>query len=188
MNSFCGKRKRAVQMGTDNTVRCSLTAAGYAKVLCGMNLPEETVEQTKEIFREIPQLTDIFVNPTIPLKNKLNVIDKVFPQEIRNFLKTACRYRRLDLTGEIFAAYDRYRDEQRKILRAVLTCTTPPDRRQLEGMERFLCKKYGVDKARIEVHTDDSLLGGFILRAGSDEYDWSIKGRLNRLEQTLTWR
>ncbi|MBD9336530.1 MAG: F0F1 ATP synthase subunit delta, partial [[Ruminococcus] faecis] len=22
----------------------------------------------------------------------------------------------------------------------------------------------------------------------SDEYDWSMKGRLNRLEQRLTWR
>ena len=27
-----------------------------------------------------------------------------------------------------------------------------------------------------------------ILRAGSDEYDWSIRGRMNRLEQKLTWR
>ena len=32
---------------------------------------------------------------------------------------------------------------------------------------------------------DDSLLGGFLLRVGSDEYDWSIKGRMDRLAQEL---
>lgn len=177
-----------MQMGTDNNIRCSSTAVRYAKVLFGMDIPEDAVRMTREIFREVPQLTDIFVNPTIAQKKKLNVIDKVFPKEMRNFLKTACRYQRMDLMKEIFAAYDRCRDEQKKILNAVLTCMTPPEKGQMEGIEKFLCRKYGVNSARIEVRRDESILGGFILRAGSDEYDWSIKGRLDRLEQTLTWR
>ena len=54
--------------------------------------------------------------------------------------------------------------------------------------KEFLCRKYGAKKADITVRRDDTLFGGFILRVGSDEYDWSMKGRLNRLEQTLTWR
>ena len=33
-----------------------------------------------------------------------------------------------------------------------------------------------------------SLMGGFILSAGGKEYDYSVQGRLNRLEQKLTWR
>ena len=57
-----------------------------------------------------------------------------------------------------------------------------------KGMEAFLCKKYGAKSAKIEVRQDKALLGGFILQVGSDEYDWSMKGRLNRLEQRLTWR
>ena len=55
-------------------------------------------------------------------------------------------------------------------------------------MEAFLCKKYEASKARIENQTDSTLLGGFVLRTGSDEYDWSLKGRLDRLGQKLTWR
>ena len=35
---------------------------------------------------------------------------------------------------------------------------------------------------------DDSLIGGFILRVGNDEYDRRTKGRLDRLEQRLTRR
>lgn len=173
---------------TTTDVRCSSTAAGYGRVLYELNLPEETVRKTREIFEEVPQLTDIFTNPTIALKKKLSVIDRVFPQEIRDFLKTACKYQRMDLIKEIFAAYDRCVDEQGKVLNAVLICTTPPSEDQKKGMEAFLCRKYGAGEARIKIRRDDTLLGGFILRAGSDEYDWSMKGRLNRLKETLTWR
>ncbi len=175
-------------MQTNSEIRCSSPAAAYGKVLFQLNIPGEDVEKARQIFKEVPQLTDVFTNPTIPRKKKQNVIDRVFPETVRNFLKTACRYNRMDLMQEIFAAYDRCRDEQNRVLNAVLTCITPPSDEQKKGMEAFLCRKYGAQSANISVRQDDSLLGGFILRVGSDEYDWSMKGRLDRLEQTLTWR
>ena len=76
-------------------------------------------------------------------------------------------------------------DEQADIIHACLICTTPPDERQIKGIENFLCRKYSAQKAKITVQKDDSLIGGFILRVGSDEYDRSIKGRMDRLEQDL---
>ena len=169
-------------------IYCPVAAVRYARVLYEVNVPAEAVQKTREIFSEVPQLHDIFVNPTIDLKKKMTVIDKVFPEEIRNFLKVVCKYQRMDLIEDIFAAYDRYCDEQNQVLNAVLTCTVPPSEEQKKGMEAFLCKKYGAKKAKIEVCQDQALLGGFIIRVGSDEYDWSMKGRLNRLEQRLTWR
>ena len=94
----------------------------------------------------------------------------------------------MDLMDDIFAAYDRYCDEQEHILNAVLTCVEPPSEVQLKEMKAFLCKKYDAVKADIEIRTNQTLLGGFVFLAGSDEDDWSLKGRLNRLEQKLTWR
>ena len=91
----------------------------------------------------------------------------------------------MDLMDEIFAAYDKCMDEKNRTLNAVLICTVDPSAEQKEGMEAFLCRKYGAEKAQIEVRHDADLLGGFILRVGSDEYDWSMKGRLDRLTQTL---
>ena len=32
------------------------------------------------------------------------------------------------------------------------------------------------------------LIGGFLLHVNGREYDYSIQGRLKRLEQKLTWR
>ena len=173
---------------TTNHLYCPQAAVRYARVLYELKIPEEAVQKTREIFAEVPQLHDALINPTIREEQKLKVIDKTFPEEIRNFLKVTCKYQRINLLMDIFTAYDRYCDEQKQILKAVLTCVEPPSEVQLKQMQAFLCKKYDVRSADIEIREDKELLGGFVLYANGDEYDWSLKGRLNRLEEKLTWR
>jgi len=93
-------------------IYCPMAAIRYARVLYEVGVPKEAVQKTREIFEEVPQLHEIFANPTIELQKKMNVVDRVFPKEIRNFLKVACRYQRMNLIEDIFTAYDRYCDEQ----------------------------------------------------------------------------
>mgnify|MGYP002082412101 FL=1 len=118
----------------------------------------------------------------------MSVIDQVFPESMKNFLKVVCKNQRVNLINEIFDAYDEYCDEQAHILTAVLTCVEPPSEEQLDKMKVFLCDKYQKADVKIQIVEDTSLLGGFILHVENDEYDWSLKGRLTRLEQKLTWR
>lgn len=172
-------------MRTDKVIRCSSPAVSYGKVLAGLNIPEADVRKTQEILKEVPQLADLFLNPTVAQQKKMDVIGRVFPETMHSFMKTVCRHRRMDLLDEIFAAYDRCLDEKGRVIRAVLTCTDAPDEKQRNGMEAFLCGRYGADQALIEIRHDASLLGGFILRVGNDEYDWSMKGRLDRLTKAL---
>ena len=100
-------------------IYCPMAAIRYARVLYEVGVPKEAVQKTREIFEEVPQLHEIFANPTIELQKKMNVVDRVFPKEIRNFLKVACRYQRMNLIEDIFTAYDRYCDEQNQVLNAV---------------------------------------------------------------------
>jgi F-type H+-transporting ATPase subunit delta len=120
-------------------IYCEVAAIRYARVLYEVSVPKEAVQKTREIFEEVPQLHEIFANPTIEFQKKMNVVDRVFPKEIRNFLKVACRYQRMNLIEDIFTAYDRYCDEQNQVLNAVLTCIQPPTEEQKKGMEAFLC-------------------------------------------------
>ena len=78
-------------------IYCPMAAIRYARVLYEVGVPKEAVQKTREIFEEVPQLHEIFANPTIELQKKMNVVDRVFPKEIRNFLKVACRYQRMNL-------------------------------------------------------------------------------------------
>lgn len=175
-------------MRTDRVIQCSSAAVSYGKVLAGLNIPDESVRKTREVFKEIPQLKELFLNPAVAQTKKMNVINRVFPEEMQRFMKTVCRHHRMDLLDEIFTVYDRCLDEKGRIIRAVLTCTEAPDKEQQKGMETFLCRKYGADQALIEIRHDSSLLGGFILCVGNDEYDWSMKGRLDRLTKVLSGR
>lgn len=160
----------------------------YARVLYELNVPKTDIEKTKEAFAEVPQLREVFINPTISAKIKMSVIDQVFPESMKNFLKVVCKNQRINLINEIFDAYDEYCDEQAHILTAVLACVEPPSEEQLDKMKVFLCDKYQKADVKIQIVEDTSLLGGFILHVENDEYDWSLKGRLTRLEQKLTWR
>ncbi len=68
-------------------------------------------------------------------------------------------------------------------LHALLCCVTPPDEKQKKGILAFLEKKYGA--CELEITVDPSLRGGFVLHAGADVYDWSVKGRVEQLRRSL---
>ena len=55
-------------------------------------------------------------------------------------------------------------------------------------MKAYLAKKYQKDKVALALEKKPELIGGFVLRVGGIEEDYSMKGRLNRLERRLAWR
>ena len=71
---------------------------------------------------------------------------------------------------------------------AVQAVVAVADEEQLAKIKSFLQDKYRTKDLTVSLKEDKNLLGGFVIRIGSDEYDWSIRGRMNRLEQKLTWR
>ena len=68
-------------------------------------------------------------------------------------------------------------------LHALLYCVTPPTEKQKAGILGFLADKYG--ESELEIIEDPSLKGGFVLQAGADIYDWSVKGRVQQLRRSL---
>lgn len=174
---------------TSNTVKFVQPAAKrYARVLYELEIPKADIEKTKEIFEQVPEVLEVLVNPVVTAKNKYSVIEQIFPKSVCNFLKVTCENQRMGMIQDIFESYDKYCEEQQKVITATLTCVEEPSEEQAEKMKTFIMDKYHKSKVKLEVEKDPSLLGGFILRVGSDEYDWSIRGRMDRLEQKLTWR
>ena len=97
------------------------TSINYAKALYELSVPEEAVLETEKIFRSTPQLKGALENPLVSLKEKEHVIDRVFPQEMKNFLKVTCKYQKISSIYDILEAYGDYSRKQKGILKAVLT-------------------------------------------------------------------
>ena len=100
------------------------TSINYAKALYELSVPEEAVLETEKIFRSTPQLKGALENPLVSLKEKEHVIDRVFPQEMKNFLKVTCKYQKISSIYDILEAYGNYSRKQKGILKAVLTYVT----------------------------------------------------------------
>lgn len=74
-------------------------------------------------------------------------------------------------------------DMERKKIKASLRYVVKPSESQTEQFLDFLASRYAADKEDIEfiLIKDESILGGFILTAGDDEYDWSLEGRAKEI-------
>ncbi|MDO4273810.1 MAG: ATP synthase F1 subunit delta [Eubacteriales bacterium] len=164
------------------------TSINYAKALYGLSVPEDAVDRTEQLFKTVPDIGSILENPLISLKEKEQVIDRVFPLEMRNFLKVACKYHKIGSIQDIIEAYGEYSREQKEILQAVLTYVTLPREDQIAKMKEFLCREFSAREVSLCLKEDKSLIGGFILQAGDYQYDWSLRGRYRNLEQKLTRR
>lgn len=164
------------------------TSISYATVLYELNISREAVETSEKIFREVPQVGKALEDPTVSGETKRRLVERIFPGEIQNFLKNMCDHHQAAKAGEIFEAYRQYADRQEGILTATLFYVTLPGEEQMERIRQFLCRKYQCRDARIELVERPELIGGFILKTGSSEYDWSLKGRLQQLTQKMIRR
>lgn len=161
-------------------------AMDYARDLHTTGTPREVLQQASDILEAVPQLRDEFADPTVALEKKHIVIDRVFPKEVRNFLKLLCDNGDFKLYDEVCAALQELGSETGKTENAAtLIYVTPPTQQQLEGIRQFLVKEFGNEDIKLECREDKSIGSGFILRVGSREYDWSQQGRLSQLEARI---
>ena len=64
-------------------------------------------------------------------------------------------------------------------LKAEIRCVTPPD------AGRFLMTRYNVPAVECVVKRDASVVGGFNIFVGDDNYDWSTLGRIRQLRKSF---
>ena len=161
-------------------------ALNYASDLRKTEIPKEMLTQVKEILEAVPQVKVDFENPAVAVEKKHLVIERVFPKEIRNFMKILCDNNDFALFDEIVAAYDDLdKEPENGEKKAELIYVTAPDEEQLAGIRKFLNKEFGSEDMELEMKEDKSLKSGFILRVGTKEYDWSEQGRIDQLKHKM---
>ena len=162
------------------------TALEYAKRLRELNIPGDIVGQTGDIFKAVPQVKLDFESPAVSLSAKHNVIEKVFPLQIRDFLKVLCDNGDVYLWDDICTAYRELSPEKKGEFVVTLSYVTAPTEEQLQNIRDFVQKKYHRDDMVFETKEDPALGGGFIIRAGNEVYDWSTNGRMKQFADKLS--
>ena len=163
------------------------TVMDYEKEMEKLSVSADDVRQTAEVIKTLPQIMTDMEDPTFELEKKHRMIDMVFPAQITDFLKLLCDKKDFGLLSQIVEAYEEERRKEQAIdcIKVTITYVVPPTDEQLEKIENFVKDKYHALTLDTSMQEDKNLLGGFIIRAGNDEYDWSMRGRLQKIKQDM---
>jgi F-type H+-transporting ATPase subunit delta len=168
-------------------------ASAFLDVVTSVRLDTAAIDRQLNDFLATwegsPELRTFFANPAVPAKQKVEILDKLnarmgLQKELRNLLAVLINNDRIAHVHEVAAYYRALLQKRMGIQQAEIVTA-----RELGGEERReLLESVGkLAGARIEAtfKLDQSILGGTVVRIGSTVYDGSVRGRLERLKETL---
>ncbi|MFO7326599.1 MAG: F0F1 ATP synthase subunit delta [Pseudomonadota bacterium] len=106
-------------------------------------------------------------------------------EAFRDFLALLADNRRLQLLPEIAGLYEELRADAERIVKAKVTAAKELSGDELESIRAALKRRFGRE-VEIEAAVDESLIGGAVIAAGDVVIDGSLRGKLSRLQNTLT--
>jgi F-type H+-transporting ATPase subunit delta len=114
----------------------------------------------------------------------IDVVGERLDADMRNLVWVLAENRRLALLPEIAALYEQHRAEAEGTVEVHLTSATPVSEAQRARIADALKAKLR-RAVNLQCDTDESLLGGAIIRAGDLVIDGSVRGKLSRLAAAL---
>ncbi len=102
----------------------------------------------------------------------------------RNFLGVLAQNRRLSQLGAIIRAFNLLAARHRGEITAEVTSAHPLDDNQVDAIKANLRTRMGRDIA-VDLNVDPAILGGLVVKIGSQMIDGSIRTKLNALAHAM---
>jgi len=168
----------------------------YAKSLAEIVF-EEKIEETvsedlktySEIFRAVPDLLEVMDSPAMPREVKEKLLGELMARYpvhsiSSNFLRVLLQNNRIRYFQEILENFLKSVDEQKGIVSARVTAAAPLSQDELKILGDKLGEIAG-KYVKVEMKTDESLLGGIVVQIGSTHFDGSIRTQLADMKRRL---
>jgi F-type H+-transporting ATPase subunit delta len=166
-------------------------AIRYAKAVLSVATDNQTSEQIQLEMNEIAHtiasnaaLNEALKSPVVKLSDKAAVLDKVFnscSSELKALFQTLAKNKRIDLLEEISLKYKQLFDQLNNKELATVT-TAVPMTSAMEAKVMAKLKTLSSKKISLKKTVDETILGGFILRVGDQQYNASVSNQLNELK------
>lgn len=134
------------------------------------------------------RVVTLLTNPTIA-KHTLadffcDFLAKLIDKEQRNFIHLLADNNRLAVLPQIAALFANYRAEHEKKLTVEVISAIALDEAYQQKLMAKLTKRFQ-RHVSLKMTVDPTLLGGIIVKAGDKVMDGSVRGKLNRLYESL---
>ena len=168
-------------------------AQAFAEVVTAEKLDTVAIDAQLKDFLATwagsPELQSFFENPAVPATEKVAVLDKLnqklsLQKELRNLLAVLINNGRIGGVAEVAKGYRKILQEQSGIRQAEIVTARELGEDEKSAMVAEVAKLAGA-KVEASYRLDATVLGGAVVRLGSTVYDGSVKGRLERLKESL---
>ena len=154
-------------------------------VLAGWN---EMLNLAGEIVSDA-SMAALLESPHVTAGQALDIIAEAgggqFDGRFRDFLSVLSENGRLSLLPQICVLYRQLRQQAEKRLHVRVVSAIPLEEGQKERMSAALVRRFDSD-IELENEIDAGVLGGAVIYAGDQVIDGSLRGRLTRLQNSLS--
>jgi F-type H+-transporting ATPase subunit delta len=134
------------------------------------------------------RVASIIDNPAVPFAERQAVLERLFGRSISrpalNLVRLLSHRARIELLPAIAAEYQRLLDGKRGVVAATVTSAAPLTRDQLSAV-RGRVEELTSATVSLSEAVDEGLIGGLTVQVGDRLIDASVRGRLERLRETL---
>ncbi|MDX1630834.1 MAG: ATP synthase F1 subunit delta [Thermoanaerobaculia bacterium] len=171
-------------------------ARPYAEALLSTAETTERAQQIRDQLRGFADLMEsderlrkLAVNPAVPLEAKERVLESLAEEMgldplARRFLRALLSRFRLHRLEEVLEGIEELLNRRLGIVVAEVEAAHSLSEEERDRLRRVLEKR--LDRSvELEITVNPELLAGFKVKTGSELYDASVKGQLDRLTETL---
>jgi F-type H+-transporting ATPase subunit delta len=172
-------------------------ARPYARaIMDAAGTPQKANELRGELLgfakavRTSQELRDLYANPAVDQESKLAVTRKLAKklgasELATRTLEVLVRFHRINDIDAILAALASYVNAALGVAVAEVRSAKSLSPEEIQQLAGTLSRKVG-RKVELDIRTDPALLGGFVVKIGSEIWDASVAGKINRFRESLT--
>lgn len=182
----------------DGILLATEIAEPYAQALMSLaqsqNLTDrfgEDVSGILAVLKESDDLRSFLENPIVPADSKKSVLqqviggDQVHPY-VRNFLLVLVDQRRIAFLPSILKQFQALLRELNQTVLAEVTSAIDLNDGQQQAVRDRVLSMTGARQVELETRIDPALIGGVIIKVGSQIIDASLRGQLRRISLKLS--
>jgi F-type H+-transporting ATPase subunit delta len=157
--------------------------------------PQKANELRGELLRfeaalkKSEDLRELYANPGIDEQTKLNITSSLagkmkLSDLAKKTLEVLVRFHRINDLSAILAAIAAYVNEALGVAVAEIRSAKSLTPDEISQLAETLSKKTG-KRVELDIKTDPKLLGGFVARIGSEIWDASVAGKIEKFRESL---
>ena len=148
----------------------------------------EQIGEVRKIFRQNPDYVRLLAEPSIPKKERTELIEAAFGSQaeryLLNFLKLLCERGILNEYAGCCDEFVRRYNADHNIAEAAVTSAVKLSGEQMSALQKKLEQLTGM-QIRLTQITDASVLGGLRVELEGRQLDGTVKGRLSGISRKL---